>query len=89
MVGYVGTHGMAHALDAVLDVAKRLSNRDDVRFLFVGEGAERVRLETRARNERIDNARFLGVLPRDRMNEVYATLDSRWSRCARRSSSRP
>ena len=75
VAGYVGTHGMAHGLDAVLDVAKRLSGRDDVRLLFVGEGAERARLEARAREEKIDNVRFLGVLPRDRMNEVYATLD--------------
>ncbi len=75
VVGYVGTHGMAHGLDAVLDAAKRVSSRQDVRFLFVGEGAERARLEGRARAEGIDNVRFLGVLPRDRMNEVYATLD--------------
>jgi glycosyltransferase involved in cell wall biosynthesis len=75
VVGYVGTHGMAHGLDAVLDVAKTFTERDNVRFLFVGEGAERARLEARARDERIDNVRFLGILPRDRMNEVYATLD--------------
>jgi glycosyltransferase involved in cell wall biosynthesis len=75
VAGYVGTHGMAHGLDAVLDVAKRFASRDDVRFLFVGEGAERARLEARVQAEGIDNARFLGVLPRDRMNEVYATLD--------------
>jgi glycosyltransferase involved in cell wall biosynthesis len=76
VVSYVGTHGMAHGLDAVLDVAKKLSARDDVRFLFVGEGAERARLEQRARTEGIANTRFLGALPRDRMNEVYATSDA-------------
>jgi glycosyltransferase involved in cell wall biosynthesis len=76
VVGYVGTHGMAHGLDSVLDVAKSLASRDDIRFLFVGEGAERARLAARAKDERIDNARFLGVLPRQRMNEVYATLDA-------------
>jgi glycosyltransferase involved in cell wall biosynthesis len=75
VVGYVGTHGMAHGLDAVLDVAKRLRERPEVRFLFVGEGAERGRLEQRARDEGIGNVRFLGSLPRDRMPEVYATLD--------------
>jgi glycosyltransferase involved in cell wall biosynthesis len=66
---------MTHGLDDVLDVAKRLATRDDVRFLFVGEGAEKARLERRARDERIDNVRFLGLVPRDAMNEVYATLD--------------
>jgi glycosyltransferase involved in cell wall biosynthesis len=75
VVGYVGTHGMAHGLDAVLDVAKRVAARKDIAFLFVGEGAERARLEERARAERIESARFLGVLPRDEIVEVYATID--------------
>jgi glycosyltransferase involved in cell wall biosynthesis len=75
VVSYVGTHGLAHGLDAVLDVAKRLMPRDDLRFLFVGEGAERARLQARVEKERITNAVFLGVLPRDQMNEVYATTD--------------
>jgi glycosyltransferase involved in cell wall biosynthesis len=75
IAGYVGTHGMAHGLDAVLDVAKGMASDARLRFLFVGEGAERARLEARARAEGIDNARFLGALPRDRMTEVYATLD--------------
>jgi glycosyltransferase involved in cell wall biosynthesis len=75
IVGYAGTHGMAHGLDAVLDTAKRLASRDDVRLLFVGDGAERARLEARVEREGIRNVKMLGVLPRDRMNEVYATLD--------------
>jgi colanic acid biosynthesis glycosyl transferase WcaI len=75
VVGYVGTIGMAHGLDAVLDVAKSLIDADDIRFLFVGDGAERARLEARASNEGIRNVTFLGSLPRDAMNEVYATSD--------------
>ena len=75
VASYVGTHGMAHGLDAVLDVAKRLKARDDLRFLFVGEGAERARLQARVEKERITNAILLGVLPRDQMNEIYATTD--------------
>ncbi len=72
VVGYVGTHGMAHGLDTVLDVAKGLPER---LFLFVGDGAERPRLEERARSEKIENVRFLGMLPRERMPEIYATCD--------------
>jgi glycosyltransferase involved in cell wall biosynthesis len=67
---------MAHGLDAVLDAARRLRARGDVGFLFVGEGAERARLEQRAQGEGIDGVRFLGALPRERMPEVYATLDA-------------
>ena len=72
---YVGTHGMAHGLDAVLDVAKRFLADEGVRFIFVGEGAERTRLEARAKSEGLSNVQFLGVLPRDAMTEVYATSD--------------
>jgi glycosyltransferase involved in cell wall biosynthesis len=75
VVSYVGTLGMAHGLDAVLDVAKQLCEDGDIRFLFVGDGAERKRLEARASSEGIDNVTFLGSLPRDAMNEVYATSD--------------
>ncbi len=75
VVSYVGTHGMAHALDGVLDVAGSLRDRDDIRFLFVGDGAERQRLESRSKAEGLNNVTFLGALPRDDMNEVYATSD--------------
>ena len=72
---YVGTHGMAHGLDAVLDAAKALLPDDRVRVLFVGEGAERARLQRRIDDEGLSNVTMLGVLPRDAMNEVYATAD--------------
>jgi len=72
---YVGTHGMAHGLDAVLDAAKALLPDDRVRVLFVGEGAERERLQRRIDDEGLSNVTMLGVLPRDAMNEVYATAD--------------
>ena len=73
VVSYVGTHGMAHGLDRVLDVAAALRPQNQIRFLFVGEGAERPRLEARAKAEALDNVLFLGPLPRDAMSEVYAT----------------
>jgi glycosyltransferase involved in cell wall biosynthesis len=75
IVEYAGTLGMAHALDRVLDAAARLSRRGDIRFLFVGDGAERAALESRARGQGLDNVRFLGTLPREAMPEVYATAD--------------
>ncbi len=72
VIGYVGTHGMAHGLDTVLDVAKDLPQHT---FIFAGDGAERARLEERKKTEAIDNVRFLGSLSRDRMPQVYATCD--------------
>jgi glycosyltransferase involved in cell wall biosynthesis len=75
VVSYAGTLGMAHGLDTVLDVARSLADQPEIRFLLVGDGAERSRLEARARRERLDNVLFTGALARDAMTEVYATSD--------------
>ena len=75
VVSYLGTHGMAHDLGRLLDVAQRMRARRDVAFAFVGEGAERRSLEARARREGLDNVRFLGGQPRERMPGLYAASD--------------
>ena len=41
VIGYVGTHGMAHGLSNVLDAAEKLKDNDHIRFLLAGAGAER------------------------------------------------
>jgi glycosyltransferase involved in cell wall biosynthesis len=75
VVSYMGTHGMAHDLGRLLDVAKRMKDRLDVAFAFVGDGAERSALEARARREGLGNVRFLGPQPRERMPRLYAASD--------------
>ena len=42
MAGYIGTHGMAHALDTLLDAAREIQTLPDgehYRFLLLGDGA--------------------------------------------------
>ncbi|MEM9140961.1 MAG: glycosyltransferase family 4 protein [Pseudomonadota bacterium] len=73
-IAYIGTHGMAHALDRVLDAAEHLAHRPDVRFLFVGDGAERDGLERRARD--LPQVHFLGAQPRERIPALWALADA-------------
>lgn len=40
VVGYLGTHGMAHKLSFILESAKNLTDQD-VHFVFVGNGAQK------------------------------------------------
>jgi len=44
VASFIGTHGMAHALDTVMMAAKILENQKEILFLMVGDGAERDRL---------------------------------------------
>ncbi|MEL7259670.1 MAG: glycosyltransferase family 4 protein, partial [Pseudomonadota bacterium] len=73
VIGYVGTHGMAHALDKVLDAAESLKDRDDIVFLFVGGGAQRAALEERGAG--MSNTRFLGTQPREQMAGIWSVCD--------------
>src|SRR5690606_32185794 len=45
VAGYMGTHGMAHALPKVLEAAEKLLHREDIAFFFAGSGAQRARVE--------------------------------------------
>lgn len=75
VVGYVGTHGMAHALDKVLDAAAILRDQAQIHFLFVGDGAAREELIDKARALALPNVTFHSSLPKEKMPEVWATCD--------------
>jgi glycosyltransferase involved in cell wall biosynthesis len=70
---YAGTIGMSHALGSVLELAATKPPR--LKFLFVGDGAERAQLEARARGESLSNVRFLGEVARERMPAIHALSD--------------
>ena len=73
VVGYIGTHGMAHALDSVLRAAS-LDGDGSIRFLFVGAGAERSRLVAEAERMGLRNVVFVPAQPKE-------TMPSYWSLC--------
>lgn len=75
VAGYVGTHGMAHALRNVLDAAERLKARDDIRFLFVGAGAERDSLIADAHARGLGNVVFVGRQPKEDMPAIWSVCD--------------
>ena len=75
VVGYVGTHGMAHALRNVLDAAERLRDAPDVCFLFVSAGAEREALAAEAARRGLRNAVFQAMQPKDMMPAVWSVCD--------------
>jgi len=75
VVGYIGTHGMAHKLETVLEAAKILRGEDDIHFLFVGDGAEKGNLEEMARNLELWNVTFHNQVSRHEIPDFYAACD--------------
>lgn len=75
VAAYVGTHGMAHGLDTILDAAELLRAAPHIVFLLVGDGAERRRLERLRLERRLDNVVMLGQQPKEAMPGVWAATD--------------
>ncbi len=75
---YVGTVGMAHGLEVVLEAAEllRAGRRDEVKFWIVGDGAEREHLEQEARARRLDNIVFTGLVPKSQVASIIASADA-------------
>src|SRR5437867_1147200 len=76
IVSYIGTVGMAHNIGTVLEAARLLAPaRRDIRFVVVGDGAERETLVRRAREEGLDNGTFTGLVPRSEIPDYLAASD--------------
>lgn len=75
VVGYLGTHGLAHALERVLDAAAELEAEPEIRFLFVGAGASRDRLVAEAQRRGLKNVVFLSAQPKERMPALWSLCD--------------
>lgn len=75
VVLYCGAHGISHALARILDVADQLRADDRIRFLLVGEGAEKPALVALARQRRLPNVVFRDGVPRDRVAAFYRSAD--------------
>jgi colanic acid biosynthesis glycosyl transferase WcaI len=76
VAAYVGTHGMAHKLDTVLEAAELLRDRSDIAFLLVGAGAERERLVGEVAARGLSNVVMLGQQPKSAMPGIWAASDA-------------
>jgi len=68
IVGYIGTHGMAHALENVLHTAKLLNDEKNIKFIFVGAGAEREKLINIAQKNNLNNVIFIPQQPKEQIH---------------------
>lgn len=74
IVGYVGTHGMAHNLDYILSASK-LFKGSNFHFVFIGAGAHKKKLIKRKTEEQLDNVSFYDNAPKDMVPSILAKLD--------------
>jgi glycosyltransferase involved in cell wall biosynthesis len=74
IVGYAGTHGVANALDCLLEAA-RLVRAPQVVFVLVGGGPEKARLQRQVLEQGQDNVCFLDPVAKDQMPALLRQFD--------------
>jgi glycosyltransferase involved in cell wall biosynthesis len=72
---YVGAHGVSQGLFTLLEAAEQLRDRDEIRFVFVGDGADKPKMIDWAEARGLSNVEFLPLQPKERMPDLYAAAD--------------
>lgn len=74
VIGYLGTHGMAHDLSNVLEAASLVKD-SKIHFLFVGSGAEKQMLQQVAQQKQLANVTFVERQTKDRIPLYWSLCD--------------
>ncbi|QQO36585.1 glycosyltransferase family 4 protein [Bradyrhizobium diazoefficiens] len=76
IVSYIGTVGMAHGLQLILDAADQCLIRvPEAQFIIVGSGAEREELQQQAERRGLRNVSFVGRVSHDETIDYWRLSD--------------
>tara|TARA_B100000900_G_scaffold408689_1_gene423360 strand:- start:856 stop:2088 length:1233 start_codon:yes stop_codon:yes gene_type:complete len=75
VIGYIGTHGLAHGLENVIEAAELISKEDNIRIIFVGGGADRLRLERMVCERGIKNIVMIPRQSKEKMPQIWSLCD--------------
>ena len=74
-VVYAGNLGAAQGADVVIEAAERLKEREDIQFVIFGGGSEFESVRESVRAKGLGNVFINGLLPQNRVPEVYSAGD--------------
>lgn len=74
--GYVGTHGLAHHLETILEAAAiAQANNDNFRFILLGNGARKSELINQAEAMNLTNVIFIDSVSKAEVPSYWSLLD--------------
>jgi len=76
LVSYIGTIGMAHAVNKIVDTARLLESNKSIHILIIGDGAEKENVTAQVKSLCIENVSVLGQKPKDEIPAYYAISDA-------------
>ena len=73
LIGYVGTIGLANALESFCETAKILKDKKEILFVLVGDGQEKKKLINQYGN--LDNILFIDAIPKKQVQSMLTLFD--------------
>jgi len=74
IVGYIGTHGMAHSLDFIVNAISKI-NDEFIHFLFIGDGAMKQTIVKLASDLALKNITFLDSISKEEVPKYLSIVD--------------
>ena len=74
MVGYIGTHGLAHSLDFIIRSASKIQD-PSIHFIFIGDGAEKANIVNLSKELALSNVTFIDPVKKSEIHQYLSTLD--------------
>ncbi|WP_435009940.1 glycosyltransferase family 4 protein [Tundrisphaera lichenicola] len=72
---YSGNLGLAHSFTEMIEAARRLRDRSDIVFLFVGDGPRMAEVRLAKEDESLDNIKILDYFPREQLHASLSVAD--------------
>lgn len=74
VIGYIGTHGMAHSLDFIIKAISKIDD-PDIHFLFIGDGFMKSEIVALASELCLKNVTFLDPIPKEEVPRYLSIID--------------
>jgi len=74
IVGYIGTHGMAHSLDFIVNSLAKIKD-ESIHFLFIGDGAMKQTIVELAKKLQLKNVTFLNPISKEEVPKYLSVCD--------------
>jgi len=74
IVGYIGTHGMAHSLDFIMNSIEDIKD-ETIHFLFIGDGAMKKTIVDIAKDLKLTNVTFLNPISKEEVPKYLSIVD--------------
>ena len=75
IIGYVGTIGIANAMEYLIEAANLLKAHKEIHFVIVGKGGEKVNLQRKASEYNLHNITFIDPIPKSQVQSMLKHFD--------------